>query len=84
MKKNYVEFALLEYRRDVGFRAFVSKVIDRMFENSLITPGTPLEAILERRVEGGEPLARILLQSFHSQSSQMQWQRARDAEKASA
>jgi hypothetical protein len=83
-RESYIEFALLEYRRDSGFRAAVDKVIGELIRAGLLAAGLPLAAILGRDAGGGEPFGKALHRACHSRSTQPQWQRARAQDLAGA
>ena len=74
-----ISFAMLEYRRDSRFQAYVDNVVGVMLRAGAIQPGTPLEAVLGRELQSGELCAKALLRGYHGLSDQAQWLKLRQA-----
>ena len=78
ISSSLAEFAIIEYNRDRGFRAFVDAQVAKLISAGAVPLGTPLRAILEAE-DAGLPRAKHWLEVHHNGHTQAQWQRLRDA-----
>jgi hypothetical protein len=79
-KDDQVKFALLEYRRDAGFRSYVDNVMCRMLEAGKTRPGVSIEEVLSQDVySGNNTLEHVLLHAFHASTGVTQFERAKTA-----